>query len=214
MSQDVGSYEDRARKPLGENAWNKLTDKQKAALTSYAYNTGSIGTLLKAGLKEAILEGNTKKAAKIIEDYGVKTSKGKYMKVLEERRKREASLFASENIKQDLKQPASLPEGGKKLATTAVVRGRIKDNQFVDQQEVFEGLPYASTRHHYGSRLVFDKKGYLFISMGERGQEKVFPQDITTSPGKIHRINDDGTIPADNPFAKDATAKRSEEHHV
>ena len=98
-------------------------------------------------------------------------------------------------------------EGGKKLGTTAVVRGRIKDGQFVDQQEVFEGLPYASTRHHYGSRLVFDKKGYLFISMGERGQEKVFPQDITTSPGKIHRINDDGTIPADNPFAKDATAK-------
>ena len=98
-------------------------------------------------------------------------------------------------------------EGGKKLGTTAVVRGRIKDGQFVDQQEVFEGLPYASTRHHYGSRLVFDKKGYLFISMGERGQEKVFPQDVSTSPGKIHRINDDGTIPADNPFAKDASAK-------
>jgi GH24 family phage-related lysozyme (muramidase) len=116
LSQDIGSYEDRARKPLGENAWNKLTDKQKAALTSYAYNAGSIGTLLKVGLREAILEGDTKKAAKIIEDYGVKTSKGKYMKVLEERRKREASLFASENIKQDIKQPASLPEGGKKLA--------------------------------------------------------------------------------------------------
>jgi len=98
-------------------------------------------------------------------------------------------------------------EGGKKLGTTAVVRGRIKDGQFVDQQEVFEGIPYTSTKHHYGSRLVFDKKGYLFISMGERGQEKIFPQDIKTSPGKIHRINDDGTIPADNPFVKDGSAR-------
>jgi glucose/arabinose dehydrogenase len=48
--------------------------------------------------------------------------------------------------------------------------------------------------------LVFDKKGFLFISMGERGQEKIYPQDITTAPGKIHRIKDDGSIPADNPF--------------
>jgi glucose/arabinose dehydrogenase len=89
---------------------------------------------------------------------------------------------------------------GKKLATTAVVRGKIKGDQFMDSQEVFEALPYAPTKHHYGSRLVFDKKGYLFISMGERGMEKVFPQDITTAPGKIHRINDDGSIPKDNPF--------------
>jgi glucose/arabinose dehydrogenase len=89
------------------------------------------------------------------------------------------------------------------------VRGHIKDGQFVDQQEVFVGVPYTTTKHHYGSRLVFDKKGYLFISMGERGQEKIFPQDIKTSPGKIHRVNDDGTIPADNPFVKDATANAS-----
>lgn len=92
-------------------------------------------------------------------------------------------------------------ENGKKLATTAVVRGKIKDGQFVEQQDIFEALPYASTRHHYGSRLVFDKKGYLFISVGDRGQEKVFPQDITTAPGKIHRVHDDGSIPKDNPFA-------------
>ncbi len=89
---------------------------------------------------------------------------------------------------------------GKKLGTSAVVRGKIKDGAFVDQQEVFEGYPYTTTRHHYGSRLVFDKKGFLFVSMGERGQEKIFPQDITTAPGKIHRIKDDGSIPADNPF--------------
>ena len=91
-------------------------------------------------------------------------------------------------------------ENGEKMTTTAVVRGKIVDNNFVDIQEVFEAKPYTKTKHHYGSRLVFDKKGYLFISVGERGQEKLFPQDLTTSPGKIHRINDDGSIPKDNPF--------------
>ena len=89
---------------------------------------------------------------------------------------------------------------GKKQGTTAVVRGKIKDGAFVEQLEVFEGYPFTTTKQHYGSRLVFDKKGFLFISMGERGQEKIFPQDITTAPGKIHRIKDDGSIPADNPF--------------
>lgn len=89
---------------------------------------------------------------------------------------------------------------GKTLSTTAVVRGKLKNGEFVEHQEVFEGLPYTATKHHYGSRLVFDKKGFLFISMGERGQEKIFPQDLETAPGKIHRIKDDGSIPADNPF--------------
>jgi glucose/arabinose dehydrogenase len=89
---------------------------------------------------------------------------------------------------------------GKKLATTAVVRGKIKGDAFVEQQEVFEGLPYGPARHHYGSRLVFGKTGHLFISMGDRGQEKVYPQNLETAPGKIHRVNDDGSIPKDNPF--------------
>ena len=89
---------------------------------------------------------------------------------------------------------------GKTLGTPAVVRGKIRTGEFVEHQEVLEGLPYTATKHHYGSRLVFDKKGFLFISMGERGQEKVFPQDLETAPGKIHRIKDDGSIPTDNPF--------------
>lgn len=89
---------------------------------------------------------------------------------------------------------------GKKLATTAVVRGKIKGDAFVEQQEVFEGLPYTQARHHYGSRLVFGQMGHLYISMGDRGQEKVFPQNLETAPGKIHRVNDDGSIPKDNPF--------------
>ncbi|MXN93280.1 PQQ-dependent sugar dehydrogenase [Flavobacterium sp. Sd200] len=98
-------------------------------------------------------------------------------------------------------------ENGKTLATTAVMRAKLKGNQLTDQTVVFEALPYASTRHHYGSRLVFDAKGFLFISVGERGNEKQNPQSLDNNQlGKIHRIKDDGSIPADNPF-KDKTGK-------
>ena len=75
---------------------------------------------------------------------------------------------------------------GKKLATTAVVRGKIKDGAFVEHQEVFEGLPYGPARHHYGSRLVFGKTGHLYISMGDRGQEKVYPQNLETA-GRVNQ---------------------------
>ena len=98
----------------------------------------------------------------------------------------------------------SKPRGNK--ATTAVMQAKLEGNKLIDQKIIFEALPYASTRHHYGSRLVFDKNGYLFISVGERGNEKENPQSLENSLGKIHRINADGTIPSDNPF-KDRSGK-------
>ena len=100
-------------------------------------------------------------------------------------------------------------ENGQILSTTAIVRGKIKDNSFVDVHELFEAQPYAETRHHYGSRIVFDKKGYLYFSVGERGKEKNFPQSIENDNGKIHRLKDDGTIPSDNPFVNIPNSRKS-----
>ncbi|MFP9113904.1 PQQ-dependent sugar dehydrogenase [Flavobacterium sp. RHBU_3] len=98
-------------------------------------------------------------------------------------------------------------ENGKTLATTAVMCAKLDGNKLIDQKIIFEALPYAPTRHHYGSRLVFDDKGYLFISVGERGNEQQNPQSLDNNQlGKIHRIHADGTIPADNPF-KDKEGK-------
>ena len=91
-------------------------------------------------------------------------------------------------------------EDGAKVNTTAIVRGKIKDNNWVEAQEIFEAKPYTKTSFHYGSRITFDKKGHMFFSVGERGMEKVFPQSLDNDNGKIHRLNDDGTVPADNPF--------------
>jgi len=92
----------------------------------------------------------------------------------------------------------SKPKGG--LATTAVMQAKLDGTTLTEQKIIFEALPYASTRHHYGSRLVFDKNKQLFISVGERGNERQNPQSLENSLGKIHRINADGSIPADNPF--------------
>ena len=100
-------------------------------------------------------------------------------------------------------------EGGSTMTTTAIMRGKIKGQAFTDQQEIFEAQPYTSTRHHYGSRIIFDDKGFLFFSVGERGREKFFPQNTITDNGKIHRLHDDGSIPKDNPFVSDAKNRGS-----
>lgn len=91
-------------------------------------------------------------------------------------------------------------ENGTTLTATAIVRGKLKNNEFVEQQELFVSQPYTKTFHHFGSRIAFDKKGYLYFSVGERGMEKEFPQFTNNDNGKIHRLNDDGSIPKDNPF--------------
>jgi aldose sugar dehydrogenase len=98
----------------------------------------------------------------------------------------------------------SKPKGSQ--STTAVMQAKLEDNKLTGQKIIFEALPYSSTYHHYGSRLVFDKNGYLFISVGERGNERQNPQSLDNALGKIHRINADGSIPSDNPF-KDKSGK-------
>lgn len=86
-------------------------------------------------------------------------------------------------------------------AMTRIVRGKLKDNTWTDQQVIYEAPheTYRTTRHHYGCRIVFDKKGYLYFSIGERGYQDQ-AQDISLPNGKIHRIYPEGRVPKDNPF--------------
>ncbi len=108
-----------------------------------------------------------------------------------------------------LSYSAGKKEGSKTLATIAIMRAKLVGNTLEDQKMIFEALPYSTTRHHYGGRMVFDRKGYLYFSVGERGNEKENPQSLSNDLGKIHRVNDDGSIPADNPFVNTAGAKPS-----
>lgn len=90
--------------------------------------------------------------------------------------------------------------------TTAVARGRLEGHQLVDLQDIFLANAWSATNGHYGSRLLFDDEGYLFVTVGDRmappsGELERHPaQDLSNHQGTINRLNDDGSIPADNPF--------------
>ena len=92
------------------------------------------------------------------------------------------------------------PDSSKRVGNTAIMRARLRDNRLVDQEVIFQGLPYTDRGHHFGCKLAFDGKGNLFFGIGDRGQHFDFPQALDNHNGKIHRIRDDGSIPADNPF--------------
>jgi glucose/arabinose dehydrogenase len=84
---------------------------------------------------------------------------------------------------------------------TSIVRGRVRDGRWVDQQTLYKAPPelYWADNTHFGSRFLFDRTGHLFYSIGDRGHERD-AQDLSLPNGKIHRIDDDGAIPKDNPF--------------
>ncbi|WP_420591571.1 PQQ-dependent sugar dehydrogenase [Bacterioplanoides sp.] len=83
---------------------------------------------------------------------------------------------------------------------TAVARGKLSNNHLTDVQVIYRQTPKisASSQVHYGSRLVFSRDKTLFITLGDRGQRDL-AQDLSTSIGKVVRINRDGSIPADSP---------------
>jgi glucose/arabinose dehydrogenase len=91
--------------------------------------------------------------------------------------------------------------GPNDTSMTAIVRGRLKGNRWVDQQFLFKPAPelFAASNIHYGSRFVFDREGRLYYSIGDRGTMSD-AQDLSKPAGKVHRVNDDGSVPRDNPF--------------
>jgi aldose sugar dehydrogenase len=89
---------------------------------------------------------------------------------------------------------------------TTVARAKIKDNALTDFHELFTAQPYTNSGVHFGSRIAFDSKGYLFISSGERGTMEN-AQTLENHLGKIIRLHDDGRVPADNPFVNTPKAK-------
>jgi glucose/arabinose dehydrogenase len=94
-------------------------------------------------------------------------------------------------------------------ATTALYRARLEGNRLVDGEDIFVATPYVSTKHHYGSRIVFDPEGYLYLSVGDRGKRDDHPQYLSNDSGKVHRLNDDGSVPSDNPFVNNSNAEPS-----
>jgi glucose/arabinose dehydrogenase len=102
----------------------------------------------------------------------------------------------------------SLSDPGKDdSAMTKVIRGRLREGRLVDQETIFEapGALYRRGKVHFGSRFVFDGKGHLFFTIGERGHQDD-AQDLSRPNGKVHRVLEDGGVPPDNPFVGRAGA--------
>jgi glucose/arabinose dehydrogenase len=90
-----------------------------------------------------------------------------------------------------------------------IILGRIKDGRWSDQQTIWAAKPdeYFESNIHFGSRLLF-VNGKLFFSIGDRGHRDQ-AQKVSTPFGKVFRVNDDGSIPTDNPFVHQAGALTS-----
>jgi aldose sugar dehydrogenase len=100
-------------------------------------------------------------------------------------------------------------ENDRAAGMTAIVRGRIKDYQWVDQEYIFRvpGEFHTNSGVHFGTRFVF-QDDYLYFAIGDRGRMEM-AQDLTKPNGKVHRIHDDGRIPDDNPFVNQPGAYAS-----
>ena len=83
---------------------------------------------------------------------------------------------------------------------TEVARGRLSGNRLENVQVIFRQQPKGGTGRHFGSRLVFDRAGYLYITLGDRG-EMERAQRPDDHAGSVIRVHEDGSAPADNPFA-------------
>lgn len=112
-------------------------------------------------------------------------------------------VVLSPNFQKDRLVYVSYAEGGGEdgKAGTAVGRGRLSDNltKLSNFEVIFRQQPKLSTGNHFGSRLVFDRDGYLFITLGENNQRPT-AQDLDKLQGKVVRIFADGRVPDDNPF--------------
>lgn len=94
--------------------------------------------------------------------------------------------------------------------STAVYRAKLSEDgtALADGEVIFSQRPKVASTKHYGSRLVFDGRGHLFVTLGERSEREFRDQaqELDSHLGKIVRLNHDGSVPQDNPFIDRADA--------
>jgi aldose sugar dehydrogenase len=95
-------------------------------------------------------------------------------------------------------------------ATTTLIRGRFDGTALTGVEQLFEAV--TEGRNHFGGKIAFDGKGYVFLTLGDRqvapeGKLEAHPaQDLSNHHGKMIRLHDDGRVPNDNPFGNRAGA--------
>lgn len=101
----------------------------------------------------------------------------------------------------------SSDEGEEKGAHTQLIRAKLEGQSLVQIQTLYKATPNTTKGHHFGSRIAFDNDGFLYFTVGDRGNHPENPQDIHRDGGKVYRLHDDGKIPMDNPFVDVKDAK-------
>lgn len=89
---------------------------------------------------------------------------------------------------------------------THLGRGRLEGDRLADFETLFIATPCVDSTKHFGSRIVFDGDGHLFMTVGERG-ERDRAQDVRDHNGSVLRLLPDGDIPEDNPYVDRDDAK-------
>jgi aldose sugar dehydrogenase len=82
---------------------------------------------------------------------------------------------------------------------TELARGRLAGHRLEDVQVLFRQSPKGSRGQHFGGRIVFDRAGYVYLTLGDRG-EMPRAQKPDDHAGSVIRLHDDGRVPSDNPF--------------
>ena len=98
---------------------------------------------------------------------------------------------------------------GEKGGNTKIARAKLIEDSLEGLEILYKGTPNSTKGQHFGGRLEFDNEGYLYFAIGDRGNRNVNPQDLSLDGGKIYRINDDGSIPMDNPFFDTPNARKA-----
>ncbi len=97
------------------------------------------------------------------------------------------------------------------LNSTAVGRAKLNADSLSlsELQIIYRQTPKVASSGHYGSRLVFDNNGYLFVALGDRqiDSQRGFAQDLSRGNGKVVRITTNGAAAPGNPFAGNAAAQ-------
>jgi glucose/arabinose dehydrogenase len=94
----------------------------------------------------------------------------------------------------------SFSERNGDVSGTAVARGKLGENALENVEVIWRQTPKVRSENHWGSRIVFRPDGTLFVTLGDRHNQRPLVQDLSTTIGKVVRINPDGSIPQDNPF--------------
>lgn len=89
---------------------------------------------------------------------------------------------------------------------TVLARAKLKDSTLVQWQDLLETRSATDASKHFGSRIVFDEKGYVYFGVGDRGV-RPNAQDLSNHAGTVMRLHRDGRVPEDNPFIERADAR-------